>query len=51
MISVTCLGRFLLSYKFDAFSTFIEWKTGIENWTGKRVKTLRTDNGTEYCEL
>ena len=39
---------FLLSYKSDVFSTFVEWKTGIENWTGKKIKMLRTDNGTEY---
>ena len=31
------------------FKTFKEWKTLLENQTGKKVKRLRTDNGLEFC--
>jgi hypothetical protein len=30
------------------FAKFKLWKTEVENQTGKKVKCLRTDNGTEY---
>jgi hypothetical protein len=30
------------------FAKFKLWKTEVENQTGKKVKWLRTDNGTEY---
>ena len=39
---------YVLKQKSEVFSKFVEWKTMIENATGKRVKTLRTDNGVEY---
>jgi len=39
---------YVLKQKSEVFSKFVEWKTMIENATGKRVKTLRTDNGGEY---
>lgn len=28
--------------------TFVEFKTLVENQTGKRIKVLRIDNGREY---
>ena len=38
-----------LKLKSEALSTFKEWKTLIENQTGKKVKRLRIDNGLEFC--
>ena len=40
---------FLLKNKSDSFNTFVNWKTLIENQTGKKIKMLRTDNGLEFC--
>ncbi|KAL0409123.1 UNVERIFIED_CONTAM: Retrovirus-related Pol polyprotein from transposon TNT 1-94 [Sesamum radiatum] len=33
----------------EVFEKFKTWKTFVENQTGKRIKTLRTDNGLEFC--
>jgi 5'-3' exoribonuclease 2 len=38
-----------LNDKSEAFSTFKEWKTMVENQTEKKVKKLRTDNGMDFC--
>ena len=40
---------FMMRHKSEAFSKFREWKTLVENQTGKKVKRLRTDNGLEFC--
>lgn len=40
---------YFLKSKDEAFSKFKEWKTAVENQTGKRIKCLRTDNGLEFC--
>jgi len=40
---------YLLKHKSDAFETFKDWKTMVENQTGKQIKKLRTYNGLEYC--
>lgn len=40
---------FLLKRKFDAFEKFKEFKALVENETSKRIYTIRTDNGGEYC--
>ncbi|KZV34961.1 hypothetical protein F511_04935 [Dorcoceras hygrometricum] len=40
---------FLLKNKSDVFDSFKNWKTLTENQTGKKIKTLRTDNGLEFC--
>jgi 5'-3' exoribonuclease 2 len=40
---------FVMKHKSDAFGKFKEWKTLVENQTGKKVKRLRTDNGLEFC--
>ncbi|CAH9141104.1 unnamed protein product [Cuscuta epithymum] len=39
----------LLEHKSDVFVKFREWKNLVENQTGKKVKTIRTDNGLEFC--
>lgn len=40
---------YLLKNKSDAVEKFKEFKNFAENQTGKKIKVLRTDNGTEYC--
>lgn len=40
---------FLLRHKNQAFKKFRECKLLIENMTDKKVKTLRNDNGLEFC--
>ncbi|KAL2231326.1 UNVERIFIED_CONTAM: Retrovirus-related Pol polyprotein from transposon TNT 1-94 [Sesamum indicum] len=40
---------FLLKHKYEVFEKFEKWKTLVENQTGKRLKSLRTDNGLEFC--
>ena len=37
-----------LKRKDQTFSCFRDWKAEVENRTGQRLKTLRTDNGGEY---
>lgn len=32
-------------------STFLHFKNFVENQTGRKIKTLRTDNGTEYATI
>jgi hypothetical protein len=43
---------FLWSYpierKSDAYEVYARWQARVERETGKRVRTLRTDNGGEY---
>ena len=41
---------YFLKQKNKVFSTFKKWKIVIENQNGKRVKRLRTNNGSEFCE-
>jgi transposase InsO family protein len=36
-------------HKLETFAEFKLWKVEVENQTGKKVKCLRTDNGTEYA--
>ena len=40
---------YLLTNKSESFEKFKEWKNLVENLTNKRVKTLRTDIGLEFC--
>ncbi|KAK4385413.1 Retrovirus-related Pol polyprotein from transposon TNT 1-94 [Sesamum angolense] len=40
---------FLMKQKSEAFEKFRNWKFFVENQTGKTLKTLRTDNGLEFC--
>jgi len=40
---------YFLKEKSEAFKVFKEWKTLLENQTGKKIKRLRTDNDLEFC--
>jgi transposase InsO family protein len=40
---------FLMKHKSESFQNFKEWKLMIENQVGRKIKTLRTDNGLEFC--
>jgi transposase InsO family protein len=37
-----------MRHKSETFAKFKLWKAEVKNQTGKKVKCLRTDNGTEY---
>ena len=37
--------------KSDSFEKFKEYKTEVENESGKIIKTLRSDRGGEYMNL
>ena len=37
-----------LKSKDEVFETFLVWKKMVENQTGRKIKVLRSDNGTEY---
>ena len=39
----------LLKTKNEVFQKFKEYKAIVEKHTGKQIKILRSDNGTEYC--
>lgn len=40
---------YFLKTKDEALPKFSEWKTLVENQTGKRLKCLRSENGLEFC--
>ncbi|KAL2237883.1 UNVERIFIED_CONTAM: Retrovirus-related Pol polyprotein from transposon TNT 1-94 [Sesamum indicum] len=40
---------FLMKHKSEVFDKFEKWKIFVENQTGKKLKSLRTDNGLEFC--
>ena len=37
---------YVLKHKDEVFQKFQEWKTQVEKTTGKKIKTLRSDNVT-----
>ena len=39
-----------MRHKLETFAKFKLWKTEVENHTGRKVKCLRLDNGTEYTD-
>ena len=39
---------YVLKTKDETFTKFCEWKASVENSSGYKLKTLRTDNGGEY---
>ena len=39
---------YMLKSKDEVFETFLVWKKMVENQTGRKIKVLRSDNGTEY---
>ncbi|KAL2251361.1 UNVERIFIED_CONTAM: Retrovirus-related Pol polyprotein from transposon TNT 1-94 [Sesamum indicum] len=40
---------FLMKHKSEVFEKFEKWRVLVENQTGKMLKSLRTDNGLEFC--
>lgn len=38
-----------MKHKNEVFNHFVNFKNFVENQTGRSIKMLRTDNGTEYC--
>ena len=38
---------YFLSFKDQVFEKFLEWKASVERSTGRKLKTIRTDNGGE----
>lgn len=40
---------YFLKGKDEALQSFIDYKARVENLLSKRIKTLRSDNGTEFC--
>ncbi|KAE8683204.1 hypothetical protein F3Y22_tig00111213pilonHSYRG00462 [Hibiscus syriacus] len=41
---------FCLKQKSEVFEKFKLWKAEVENQTGRKIKCLRSDNGTEYTD-
>ena len=39
---------YTMKSKDEVFETFLVWKKMVENQTGRKIKVLRSDNGTEY---
>ena len=39
---------YTLKSKDEVFKTFLVWKKMVENQTGRKIKVLRSDSGTEY---
>ncbi|KAL0405833.1 UNVERIFIED_CONTAM: hypothetical protein Slati_3897200 [Sesamum latifolium] len=39
---------YLMRYKSEAFGRFKEFRLEVENQTGHKIKTLRSDEGGEY---
>ncbi|KAL2242583.1 UNVERIFIED_CONTAM: Retrovirus-related Pol polyprotein from transposon TNT 1-94 [Sesamum indicum] len=40
---------FLMKHKSEVFDKFEKWKIFVENQTSRKLKSLRTDNGLEFC--
>jgi hypothetical protein len=40
---------YLLKRKDEVFTKFKEFVSEVENQTGRKIKILQTDNGSEYC--
>ena len=39
---------YTLKSKDEVFETILVWKIMVENQKGRKIKVLRSDNGTEY---
>ncbi|KAL0401819.1 UNVERIFIED_CONTAM: hypothetical protein Slati_4211800 [Sesamum latifolium] len=39
---------YLIRYKSKAFGRFKKYRLQVENQTGRKIKALRSDRGTEY---
>ncbi|CAJ2662759.1 unnamed protein product [Trifolium pratense] len=44
------LWVYFMKHKSEVFSKFKLWKAEVENQTGRKIKYLRSDNGTEYTD-
>ena len=42
---------YCLKQKSEVFTKFKQWKAEVKNQTGRKIKYLRLDNGTEYTVL
>lgn len=40
---------YMLKHKNETFDRFCSFKSFVENQTGFKIKTFRSDNGTEFC--
>ena len=41
---------YFMRHESDTFAKFKLWKTEVENQTMRKIKCLRSDNGTEYTD-
>ncbi|KAL4341068.1 hypothetical protein GQ457_08G007840 [Hibiscus cannabinus] len=41
---------YFLKQKSEVFAKFKQWKAQVENQTGRKIKYLRSDNGTKYTD-
>src|ERR1044072_5004268 len=41
---------YFMQHKSEVFAKFRMWKAEVENQTGRKIKYLRSDNGTEYTD-
>ena len=41
---------YFMRHKLETFAKFKLWKAKVENQTGRKIKCLRSDNGTEYTD-
>ncbi|RVW71367.1 Retrovirus-related Pol polyprotein from transposon TNT 1-94 [Vitis vinifera] len=41
---------YFMRHKLDTFAKFKLWKTEVENQTERKIKCLRSDNGTKYID-
>ena len=47
-MTIPCTWIYFLKAKSEVFERFREFKTLVENQTGKKIRVLRIDNGGEY---
>ena len=41
---------YFLKHKSDVFEVFKKWLAQVENESGRKLKCLKSDNGSEYCD-
>lgn len=41
---------YFMKHKSEVFNVFRQWKAEVENQTGRKLKCIKSDNGTEYKE-
>ena len=49
MMQLEKIWVYFLRQKSNIFQNFKKWKYLVENETNKKLKCLRSDNGSEYC--